>query len=163
MELLGIDNRTTLKIALAAGLSWWFGNLAGQSRPVFAALTPIVAIKSVRSETERGSVGRVIGVLAGVGIGLGALVFFRPSAVVVACVVAIALGVDRLIRLIPRVGVDTKNQSAISAILMLFVATSVTSYALDRLWETAIGAAVALLIEFSDAGLAKRVARAATT
>lgn len=145
-----VDARTVGKIAIAAGLAWWLGNLAGQPRPVFAALAPILVIRSDATATMVGSLGRVVGVLAGVGLGLGALAITRPSALMVGIVVAVALVIDGVVKRVPRVGLDTRNQTAVSALLMLFVATGVTAYAAARLWETAIGAAVALLMDGID-------------
>jgi len=145
-----VAGRLIVKVAVAAGASWWLGTLAGQARPVFAALAPVLVIRSDAATTLRGSAGRVLGVMTGVGIGLAALAVARPSPVMVGIVVAVALLVDRLIGAVPRIGLDTRSQSAVSAVIMLFVATSVTSYALARIWETAIGAGVALLVELVD-------------
>lgn len=142
--------RTIAKVAVASGLAWWFASLAGQSRPVFAAMAPVVVIRMDPGSTLRGSFGRVLGVIAGVGIGLVALSIARPSPLEAGIVVAAALVVDNLIGLIPKYGVDTKNQSAISALILLFVATRVNSYAVARIWETALGAAVGLVIEILD-------------
>src|SRR5579862_9843955 len=103
-------DRAIVKIALAAGLAWWLGNLAGQARPVFAAIAPIVVIRTDTTETFRGSVGRVVGVLVGVGIGLAALTLARPSPLIVGIVVAAALVADRVLARVPRFGVDTRNQ-----------------------------------------------------
>jgi uncharacterized membrane protein YgaE (UPF0421/DUF939 family) len=150
MREILVDTRTIGKIAIAAGLAWWLGNLAGQPRPVFAALAPILVIRSDTTATMLGSLGRVIGVLAGVGLGLGALAVARPSAPMVGLVVGVALVIDRIVKGVPRVGLDTRNQTAVSALLMLFVATGVTSYAAARLWETAIGASLALLVDGLD-------------
>ncbi len=144
------DFRTLAKMAFTAGLAWWFGNLAGQPRPVFAALVPILVIRSDTTATMRGSLGRVIGVLLGVGLGLGALEIHRPSPLTVGVTVAVALVIDRLVRALPHVELDTRNQTAVSALIMLFVATSVTSYAVARVWETAIGGALALLVDGID-------------
>jgi uncharacterized membrane protein YgaE (UPF0421/DUF939 family) len=142
--------KTIAKIAVASAVAWWLGNLAGQPRPVFAALAPVLVIRSDPTTTLRGSFGRVIGVLAGVGIGLAGLAVARPSALLVGFVVAAALGVDRLITSIPKLGLDTKYQAAVSALILLFVANGVTSYAIARIWETAIGAGVGLLIDLVD-------------
>jgi uncharacterized membrane protein YgaE (UPF0421/DUF939 family) len=145
-----VDSRTVVKIAIASGLAWWLGNLAGQPRPVFAAMAPILVIRSDPAATMLGSLGRVVGILAGVGLGLGALALARPSPLLVGGVVAVGVLVDSLAKGVPRVGLDTRNQTAVSALLMLFVANSVTSYAAARLWETAIGAAIALLVDGLD-------------
>jgi uncharacterized membrane protein YgaE (UPF0421/DUF939 family) len=137
-------------MAFTAGLAWWLGNLVGQPRPVFAALVPILVIRSDTTATMWGSLGRVIGVLLGVGLGLGALAIHRPSPLVVGSTVGVALVIDRLVRALPRVDLDTRSQTAVSALLMLFVAWSVTSYALARLWETATGGALSLLVDGVD-------------
>jgi uncharacterized membrane protein YgaE (UPF0421/DUF939 family) len=145
------DPRTLVKIAAASGVAWWIGNLAGQSRPVFAAIVPLLVIRNDTTATLRGSLGRVVGVLAGVGLGSVALALVNPSAVAVAVVMAIALAIDQGLRALPRLGLDTRNQTAVSALLMLFV-TSQTStiYAGTRAWETAVGAAVALSADALD-------------
>jgi len=150
------DFRTLVKMAFTAGLAWWLGNLAGQPRPVFAALVPILVIRSDATVTMQGSLGRVIGVLLGVGLGLCALEIHRPSPLVVGVTVGVALVIDRLVRALPHVELDTRSQTAVSALLMLFVATSVTSYALARLWETAIGGALSLLVDGLDENLPRR-------
>jgi uncharacterized membrane protein YgaE (UPF0421/DUF939 family) len=137
-------------MALTAGLAWWLGNLAGQSRPVFAALVPILVMRSDATATMRGSLGRVVGVLLGVGLGLAALEVSRPSPLSVGVTVGVALVIDRVVRAVPHVELDTRNQTAVSALLMLFVASSVTSYAVARVWETAIGGALALLVDGLD-------------
>jgi uncharacterized membrane protein YgaE (UPF0421/DUF939 family) len=142
-------------MAIAAGLAWWLGNLAGQPRPVFAALVPILVIRSDTTATLRGSLGRVVGVLLGVGLGLASLEIARPSPVTVGLTVAVALLIDRFVRGLPHVELDTRSQTAVSALIMLFVASSVTSYAVARLWETAIGGALALLVDGLDDGIGR--------
>jgi uncharacterized membrane protein YgaE (UPF0421/DUF939 family) len=149
------DFRTLAKMAIAAGLAWWLGNLAGQPRPVFAALVPILVIRSDTTATLRGSLGRVVGVLLGVGLGLASLEIARPSPVTVGLTVAVALLIDRFVRGLPHVELDTRSQTAVSALIMLFVASSVTSYAVARLWETAIGGALALLVDGLDDGIGR--------
>jgi DNA-binding transcriptional MerR regulator len=47
------------------------------------------------------------------------------------------------------------SQTAVSALLMLFVASSVTSYTLARLWETAIGGVLSLLVDGIDGNFAR--------
>jgi hypothetical protein len=86
-----------------------------------------------------------------VGLGIGALALVRPSPVALAVVMAIALAIDQVLRSLPRLGLDTRNQTAVSALLMLVV-TSQTStiYAGTHAWERAVGAAVALAAESLD-------------
>jgi hypothetical protein len=147
------DLRTLAKMAITAGLAWWLGNLAGQARPVFAALVPVLVIRSDTTATLRGSLGRVVGVLLGVGIGLASLEIARPSPVTVGLTVGVALVVDRLVQGLPHVELDTRSQTTVSALIMLFIASSVTSYAVARLWETTLGGALALLVDGLDDGI----------
>lgn len=63
------DARAILKISAAAAIAWWLGNLAGQPRPVFAAIVRVLVIPSDSAATRRGSIRRVVGVLA---VALGA-------------------------------------------------------------------------------------------
>jgi uncharacterized membrane protein YgaE (UPF0421/DUF939 family) len=116
---------------------------------------PILVIRSDTTATLRGSLGRVVGVLLGVGLGLASLEIARPSPVTVGLTVAVALLIDRFVRGLPHVELDTRSQTAVSALIMLFVASSVTSYAVARLWETAIGGALALLVDGLDDGLGR--------
>jgi uncharacterized membrane protein YgaE (UPF0421/DUF939 family) len=153
--------RVVVKISAAAAVAWWIGNLAGQPRPVFAAIVPVLVIRSDTTATLRGSVGRVIGVLAGVGLGLAALEVISPTAIAVGVVMAIALALDRGLRAVPRLELDTRNQTAVSALLMLFVTTQTTAYAGTRAWETAVGAAVALGADSLDNEITRRVNRRA--
>jgi uncharacterized membrane protein YgaE (UPF0421/DUF939 family) len=149
------DLRTLAKMAVTAGLAWWLGNVAGQARPVFAALVPVLVIRSDTTATLRGSLGRVVGVLLGVALGLGSLEIARPSPLTVGLTVAVALVIDRLVQGLPHVELDTRNQTAVSSLIMLFVASSVTSYAVARLWETALGGALALLVDGLDDGIGR--------
>src|SRR3984885_13456769 len=123
MNTVLADFRTPAKMAFTAGIAWWLGNLAGQPRPVFAALVPILVIRSDATATMRGSLGRVLGVLLGVLLGLGALAIHPPSPLTVGVTVGVALLVDRLVGALPHVELDTRSQTAVSALLMLFVAT----------------------------------------
>jgi len=122
---------------------------------VFAALVPILVIRSDTTATLRGSLGRVVGVLLGVALGLGSLEIARPSPLTVGLTVAVALVIDRLVQGLPHVELDTRNQTAVSSLIMLFVASSVTSYAVARLWETALGGALALLVDGLDDGIGR--------
>jgi uncharacterized membrane protein YgaE (UPF0421/DUF939 family) len=155
------EARVVVKISAAAAVAWWIGNLAGQPRPVFAAIVPLLVIRSDTTATLRGSLGRVIGVLAGVGLGLAALAVISPTAIAVGVVMAIALILDRVLRALPHLQLDTRNQTAVSALLMLFVTTQMTVYAGTRAWETAVGAAVALGADSLDNAITRRANRGA--
>ena len=58
-----------LKMTAAATLSWWLATEAGAPRPIFAALVPFVAMSGDPFSAVSISVGRIVGVFAGVAIG----------------------------------------------------------------------------------------------
>jgi uncharacterized membrane protein YgaE (UPF0421/DUF939 family) len=146
-------------MAFTSGLAWWLGKILGQPRPVFAALVPVLVIRAETTATMRGSLGRLVGVLCGVALGLAALEIARPSPWLVGVTVAVAVVIDQLVKVLPRVELDTRNQSAVSALIMFFVASNVASYAVTRLWETALGGALALAVDALDHELSRRYRR----
>jgi uncharacterized membrane protein YgaE (UPF0421/DUF939 family) len=140
----GDDVRRAIKMALAASIAWTIGVLAGEPAPVFAAIVPLVAIR--RSDPFSAisvSAGRILGVFVGVLIGLCALQTSEdvtvPLAIGTICVSLVA-------GLVLRVGDEPNVQIAVSALIMLFLSDSAGSSGIDRIWETAIGAAVAAVV-----------------
>ena len=114
-----------LRIAIAAGLSWWIARLLGADRPVFAVIVPMVAIRDDTYAALSLSLGRMLGVMAGVvlGIAVVAVAGVSTSAVVLLLVVGLALG------LFLRTGPELNTQIAISALLVLIVTKNANSYA----------------------------------
>lgn len=131
-----------VRIAVAAGLAWWIARLLGADRPVFAALVPLVAIRDEPYAALSLSLGRMLGVVAGVllGIGVVALVGVSTSAVVLLLVVGLAVG------LVVRTGPELNTQIAISALLLVVATKDADSYALERIWETGVGGVTALAV-----------------
>ena len=140
----GDDIKRATKMALAASIAWSIGVLAGEPAPVFAAIVPLVAIK--RSDPFSAisvSAGRILGVFAGVLIGLAALQVSDDVTVALAVAticVALAAG------LVLRVGDEPNVQIAVTALIMLFLSDNAGSTGIDRIWETAMGAAVAAVV-----------------
>src|SRR6185312_9967884 len=60
-----------LKVTLAGTLSWWATSALGAHLPVFAVLVPLVALTGDPFSSLSVSVDRMVGVFAGVGIGIG--------------------------------------------------------------------------------------------
>jgi uncharacterized membrane protein YgaE (UPF0421/DUF939 family) len=131
-----------LRIAIAAGLSWWIARLLGADRPVFAVIVPMVAIRDDTYAALSLSLGRMLGVMAGVvlGIAVVAMAGVSTSAVILLLVVGLALG------LFLRTGPELNTQIAISALLVLIVTKDANSYAVDRIWETGVGSVVSLAV-----------------
>jgi uncharacterized membrane protein YgaE (UPF0421/DUF939 family) len=137
------EARLALKMALASSLSWWLCTLAGQTRPIFAALVGLVAMSGDPFAALTGTFARIVGVFAGVGIGLAVL----QLDVRLTALVALALLAGTLAGIPLRVGERVNVQPAVSALFLVGVGRSAALGAgIDRVWETAIGAAVTLAI-----------------
>ena len=131
-----------VRIAVAATVAWWISRELGAERPVFAVIVPLVAIRDDAHAALALSLGRMLGVMAGVvlGIGVVALAGVSLTAVALLLVVGLALG------LFLRTGPELNTQIAISALLVLVVTRDADSYALERIWETAVGSIVSLAV-----------------
>ena len=140
------DLRLVAKIGLAAVLAWWVSTLLGAERPAFAAIVPLVAL---RADDPYGVLGvslfRIVGTVAGILLGIVALAI-DPNAPLWLVVVTIA--VSLAVGLVARGPNEAINPiTAVTALVMIFVGRGrVDSYAVDRIWETLVGAAVTMLV-----------------
>jgi uncharacterized membrane protein YccC len=132
-----------VKMTGASVLAWWLGTLAGEPRPIFAALMPFVAMSGDPFASVSISVERVLGVFVGVALGAALLRLELGLLGTVACAVA----AGTLVGLLLRVGATPNVEPAVSALFLIaFGAASTFHAGFARLWETAIGAAIAILI-----------------
>lgn len=129
------------KTALAAGLAWqlavWLG---GHPRPYFAPLAVVLVMQVTVRESYVRAVQRVLGVMAGVLVASLLGRWLGVHAWSIALVILASLAVGRLLRLSPTGAV----QVPVSALLVMVVGASSPGYGLDRVVDTAIGAAVAV-------------------
>jgi uncharacterized membrane protein YgaE (UPF0421/DUF939 family) len=132
-----------LKMSAAGTLSWWLATKAGEPRPIFAALVPFVAMSGDPFSAVSISVGRILGVFAGVAIGIGLLATSLGAlaqvglAVLAGSVVGIAL----------RVGGRPNVETAVSALFMVALGrTGAAHIGVTRIWETAIGSGVTVCV-----------------
>ncbi|HEV2592633.1 MAG TPA: FUSC family protein [Gaiellaceae bacterium] len=140
---LPAEARLALKMALASSLGWWLGTLAGQPRPIFAGLVGLVALSGDPFQALNASLSRIVGVLAGVAIGIGLLqIDIRTLWLVV---LGLSLGLLAGIPL--RVGDRPNIQPAVSALFLIGLGrTGAFNAGVARLWETGIGAGVTLAV-----------------
>jgi len=132
-----------LKSAAATIAAWLIaGWLIPGPLPVFAAIAALLVVQpsvnqSLSKALER-SAGVILGVVIAVGLSLllGAQSWVVLAAVVVAMLIAWSL----------RASTGTGNQVAISAVLVLALGSSNPDYALDRILETLIGAAIGFVV-----------------
>lgn len=141
-ELARTEGPAAARIVVTVAVAWqvalWLG---ADQPPVFAAIVPLVALRGDPLTALGTSLHRTLGVVAGVLIGIGVLNVLRPSTATLALVVALGLGVGMVLR----AGGGLNIQVAASS-LLVFANTSPDAYALHRVWETAEGAAVTILL-----------------
>jgi uncharacterized membrane protein YgaE (UPF0421/DUF939 family) len=135
--------RLALKMSLGGTVAWWIASALGATRPLFAALVPLVAMNGDPFAAVSVSLGRILGVFAGVGIGVALLdISISPT-----WRVAIALVVATLVGIVLKVGQQPNLQVPISALFLIgFVGANTEQFAVQRIWETAIGALVAVVV-----------------
>ncbi len=131
------------KSALATVAAWlaamW---LVPDAIPVFAAIAALLVVQPSLDQSITKAIERTVGVVAGVVVASAlSLAFGRSTWVVLTAVVA-ALAVAWLLRMTT----GTANQVAISAILVLALGAVTPHYALDRVIETVLGAAIGFVV-----------------
>lgn len=140
---LVVELRLALKLTLGGTVAWWLAVELGARRPIFAALVPLVAMSGDPFAAVSVSFARILGVFAGVAVGIGFVHLDAGStlrialALLVACVVAVAL----------RVGERPNLEVPIAALFLIgFATANVSELGIQRIWETGIGAGVAILV-----------------
>ena len=132
----------TIRIVVTACVAWqiciWLGS---RHPPVYAVIVPLVAMRDDPFSAFNVSFDRLLGVVAGLSLGLLVVHWLGPNALSVGIVLAVGLLGGMLLR----VGASLNIQIAISA-LLAFANSNPDAYAVSRLWETAVGAAVTVLL-----------------
>ncbi|HVU77122.1 MAG TPA: FUSC family protein [Gaiellaceae bacterium] len=130
-------------MALGGTVAWWLAVELGARRPIFAALVPLVAMTGDPFAAVSVTLGRIVGVFAGVGIGIA----FIHADVSSTARVALVLLVGTIGSVLLRVGSRPNLEVPIAGLFMLGVATSTAGrFGVQRIWETAIGGGVAILV-----------------
>jgi uncharacterized membrane protein YgaE (UPF0421/DUF939 family) len=137
------EGRLAAKMAGAGTAAWWLATLAGEPRPIFAALVPFVAMSGDPFSALSVSFGRMLGVFAGVAIGIGLL----STDLGLLAQLALALLAGAVAGIPLRVGGRPNVQPAVSALFLVGLGgAGATDLGVTRIWETAIGAGVAILV-----------------
>jgi hypothetical protein len=131
-----------IRIVITACVAWqiciWLGS---RHPPIYAVIVPLVAMRDDPFSAFNVSFDRMLGVVAGLSLGLLVVRWLGPSALSIGIVLAVGLLGGMLLR----VGASLNIQVAISA-LLAFANSDPASYAISRLWETAVGAAVTVIL-----------------
>jgi len=132
-----------LKSAVATIVAWLVaGWLIPGPLPVFAAIAALLVVQPSVNQSLGKAVERSIGVILGVIIATGIALVFGQNTWVILVAIVIAMLVAWALKMTP----GTSNQVAISAMLVLALGASSPEYALDRVLETLIGAAIGIII-----------------
>lgn len=133
----------TIKAAAAAIATWFICEaLFADQIPIFGTIAALISVQeNVNNSLTRG-LERVVGVLLGVSVTLGAVLLFgQPSWLFIAALfVSLAVGWSL------RMTNSSTNQIAITALLMIALGSGDANYGISRLTETAIGAVVGIAI-----------------
>jgi uncharacterized membrane protein YccC len=131
------------KSAIATVGAWLLaGWLIAGPPPVFAAIAALLVVQPSLNQSFTKALERSIGVIGGVviasllGLGFGDHTWVVLVAITVALIAAWAL----------KMSPGTANQFAISAVLVLALGTTTPDYALDRIVETLLGAALGIVV-----------------
>ena len=135
--------RLAIKMTIGGTGAWLIASELGAKRPLFAALVPLVAMNGDPFAAVSVSIARILGVFAGVGIGLA----LTHVAVGSTWRVAIALIVATLVGIVLKVGDRPNLEVPIAALFLIgFASANVSQLGVQRIWETAIGAVVAVVV-----------------
>jgi len=129
--------KTTLAAVLAFVVAQWLGT---SPQPVLAPLTALLVVQLTMYETVASGLQRVASVVAGVLIAVGVATYVGLTWWSLGAVVAASLVIGRLLRLGPHL-----LEVPISAMLVLAVGGA-EGAALDRVYETLVGAAVGVTV-----------------
>ena len=135
--------RLAIKMTIGGTAAWWIASELGARRPLFAALVPLVAMTGDPFAAVSVSVGRILGVFAGVGLGVAATHVDISSTWRVAGVIF----VGTVVGIVLKVGEQPNLEVPIAALFLIGLAsTAASEFGVQRIWETAIGAIVAVVV-----------------
>ena len=130
--------------ASAATIAAWLvaGWLIPGPLPVFAAIAALLVVQPSVNQSFGKAIERSIGVILGVLVATAASLVFGADSWIILVTIVIAMLVAWALKMTP----GTSNQVAISAMLVLALGSSSPEYAVDRILETLIGAAIGIVV-----------------
>ncbi|UOE42934.1 FUSC family protein [Agromyces larvae] len=131
------------KAAVATIAAWLIaGWIVPGQLPVFAAIAALLVVQPSVNQSFGKAIERSIGVIIGVLVATAISLVLGQSSWVVLLAIVLAMLLAWLLKMTP----GTANQVAISAMLVLALGASSPQYALDRVIETLIGAAIGIVV-----------------
>lgn len=132
-----------LKAATAAIITWFICLwIFPEQVPIFGAIAALLSVQESVDQSLTRGIERVVGVLLGVSVALGAGVLLGPQSWLFLAAIIVSMALGWLLRMTN----SSTNQIAISALLMIALGGLSFDYGVERLVETAIGAAIGITI-----------------
>lgn len=132
-----------LKSAVATIAAWLVAGWLVQGQlPVFAAIAALLVVQPSVNQSFGKAVERSIGVILGVLVASGLSLVLGQYTWVILVAILVAMLLAWSLKMTPA----TSNQVAISSMLVLALGASSPEYALDRILETLIGAAIGIIV-----------------
>jgi hypothetical protein len=146
-RVLQVSDRTPLlqvvKTAVAASLAWLACLLVYPGvLPIFGTIAAILVVQPSINQSFSKALERTVGVIAGVVVAYIAGALFGVTTWLILLSIVVALLVGWVFRL----SQSTTAQIPISTLLVLTLGAQTPGYAVERVVETAIGAAVAVVV-----------------
>lgn len=133
----------TTKAAIATIAAWLIASAVFPGQvPVFAAIAALLVVQPSINQSVGKGIERTIGVIAGVVVAYVVVLIFGPGSWAVLLAIVAAIFTAWALRLTP----GTASQVPISAMLVLSIGTTTPDYAFNRMVETMIGAAIAIVV-----------------
>jgi uncharacterized membrane protein YgaE (UPF0421/DUF939 family) len=134
-----------IRIMVAACVSWqvceWLVPSTHGHPPIFAAIVPLVAIRDQPYAAFNVSLDRLAGVVSGVCVGILTVQWLGLSLPAIALVLAAGLIIGVVLHLGPSLNIQVAASG-----LLVFANPDPAAYGFARLWETAVGAAITVVI-----------------
>ncbi|UOQ87973.1 FUSC family protein [Agromyces endophyticus] len=131
------------KASVATIAAWLVaGWLIPGQLPVFAAIAALLVVQPSVNQSFGKAIERSVGVILGVLIATAISLTVGQSSWIILVAIVVAMLVAWALKMTPA----TSNQVAISAMLVLALGSSSPEYAIDRVIETLIGAAIGFVV-----------------
>nr|WP_255709840.1 aromatic acid exporter family protein [Pontibacter harenae] len=132
-----------VKTAMAGALSWFLAtSLLHAEYPFFAAIAAIITVQVTVADSVDKASQRIIGIVGGVMLSLLFGQWFELGALSIFLVILVGMATAKALRMNPQI----ISQVAISSLLVLAVGQNEPGYAYERVIETILGSAIAVLI-----------------
>ncbi len=131
------------KTGVAAGRAWLLAaDIIGNNLPVFAPLTAVLTVQVTVWDSVSRGLQRALGVVVGVLVAYALARLLGVHVWSLALVVFVSWLAGQVLRL----GQQGAVQVPVSALLVLVLGASTSGYAVDRVFDTFLGAAVGILV-----------------